>query len=325
MLLFHLSSNTTGGWVTFASHLAKSVRLCHQRAAFLKIGSRTEKNLRSFGYGEQYQNVSIDEACRMAAGQPSLITAMDKRHIEPAAKLMEAGAWCVVHDPTELNNAAVAIAHKRIISVRRSMWEHLPFAHYIPHPYVRHVPPETMPAKAGAISISRIDFDKHTAIILDANRVLSHAGQPQIEIRGFENRLYTRFKIIPDYPEWVQSKAAYPRDHDAAYKLCLPKRYMVDMSEIKGDGGGTQYTTLEAMDAGCLCVINWDWLRSDGEMRDYLNCLTVTDPASLAATVEGKAGYSPSDENFIRTVGNAEVLKAHSPEIVGPQYLEVVK
>ena len=38
---------------------------------------------------------------------------------------------------------------------------------------------------------------------------------------------------MPKYPEWEQSKAAYPRDKDAAFNLLRRAVFSVDMSAIK--------------------------------------------------------------------------------------------
>ena len=40
---------------------------------------------------------------------------------------------------------------------------------------------------------------------------------------------------------------------------------MIDMSIIKGDGGGTQYTFLEAIYHDCILVLHLDWINK-GEL-----------------------------------------------------------
>ena len=138
-----------------------------------------------------------------------------------------------------------------------------------------------------------------------------------MDIRGFENRLYTRFKIVPKYPEWTQSAAHYDRqDPAAAFNLLLPCKFMVDMSLIKGDGGGTQYTTLEAWDAGTVPIIQADWLLPRDDMAAAGNCLAVTDALHLADTLRRAKDVAPLVEAGYRQ------LRKHAPKIIIPQVME---
>ena len=54
---------------------------------------------------------------------------------------------------------------------------------------------------------------------------------------------------------------------------------MVDLSEIPEDGGGTQYTFLEAVYNNCAIVLNRKWIESvDKKYRDFkegYNCYAV--------------------------------------------------
>ena len=52
--LVYLAKPVYGGWVTFYSHLAKQFNY-----RLYKVGKRTEKRLRPYGYGIDYQNVSL--------------------------------------------------------------------------------------------------------------------------------------------------------------------------------------------------------------------------------------------------------------------------
>lgn len=310
--LFYLSQNTTGGWVTFTSHLCRVLSELDVPFTLFKIGNRSERNPRNFGYGLGYHNISLADALRLDLSK-AVIVAAAKQLAEPAKALIAAGAKVVLHDPTELRAglAGVDIQHPWVI--RRAVQRQVPGSVFIRHPYVRQRRPEKLPKRKGAVSISRIDFDKHTEIILDANRL--GAG---IRIHGFENRLYTRFKICPNYPEWKQSIAHYPREHDAAFNLLLGAKFMVDMSVIVGDGGGTQYTTLEAWDAGTVPIINYDWLISkpkDDLIHAY-NCYAVGNAQEL----RNYACITNVAENLVSS-GYAS-LRAHAPKKVGPQIME---
>ncbi|TXH54320.1 MAG: hypothetical protein E6Q97_11220 [Desulfurellales bacterium] len=307
--LLYLSGNTTGGWVTFTYHLVRSLELMGETVQIWKVGNNTEAKQRPFGYGLTYRNISASDAMELA---DVLIAAVAKQQAGVAEALIGNGAKVVLHDPTELKAGLAGVAVERPWVIRKAVAAQVPNSVFIRHPYVRHPQPAKPPKKQGAISISRIDFDKHTELILDANRLGA-----DVEIRGFENRLYTKFKILPSYPEWTQSIAHYDRhDPAAAFKLLLPRKFMVDMSLIKGDGGGTQYTFLEAWDAGAVPVIQIDWLRRNDDMKLEVNCIAVGGAGSLTAAVRRKTGIAPLVE------AGYKQLRKHAPKVIVPQVLE---
>ena len=51
--------------------------------------------------------------------------------------------------------------------------------------------------------------------------------------------------------------------------------YVVDMSIIKGDGGGTQYTFLEAIYNNCVLILHKDWVNAGNLFKDKYNCYVV--------------------------------------------------
>jgi hypothetical protein len=309
--LFYLSGNNTGGWVTFTYHLVKTLEAMNEGVTLYKIGNNTERKARPFGYGLFYQNITIDDAQDLTH-EPALIVAAAKQQAEAATILINDGAKVVLHDPTELRAGLAGVSVNNPWVIRRAVQAQVPGSVFIRHPYVRHARPAKAPKRKGAISISRIDFDKHTELLLDANRLGA-----EIYIRGFENRLYTKFKIVPNYPEWVQSVAHYDRhDPATAFRMLLEHKSMVDMSLIKGDGGGTQYTTLEAWDAGCMPIVHSDWLLPKDDMVPGKNCWTASSGAAIARVVTTlnrgtQAGFDFSTD-----------LRRHSPKVVGPKIME---
>lgn len=307
--LLYLSGNTTGGWVTFTYHLVRSLELMGETVQVWKVGNNTESKQRPFGYGLTYRNISAADSMELA---DVLIAAVAKQQAAIAEALIANGAKVVLHDPTELKAGLAGVDVRRPWVIRKAVAARVPGSVFIRHPYARHEQPAKTPKKKGAISISRIDFDKHIDIILEANRL--GAG---IDIRGFENRLYTKFKIVPNYPEWTQSIAHYDRhDPAAAFKLLLDHKFMVDMSLIKGDGGGTQYTFLEAWDAGTVPIIQIDWLKRNDDMKLEVNCMAVGGPGSLVAAVRRKTGIAPLVE------AGYKQLRKHAPKVIVPQVLE---
>ena len=51
--------------------------------------------------------------------------------------------------------------------------------------------------------------------------------------------------------------------------------YVVDMSIIKGDGGGTQYTFLEAIYNDCILILHKEWVEAGDIFKDKYNCYVV--------------------------------------------------
>lgn len=288
--LWYLGGNTYGGWVTFTAHLYHGLKSAGYNVLIRKVGNNTEEKHRPFGYGCYYTNVSELEFPDFK-GDVNIIVSSKPKKAEHVFDLMLMGASIVIHDPTEIKGEnevhdAILCTKSPVIVIRRKNLGLFPDrTQFLPHPYVMRFGHGEPSHEKIAVSISRIDFDKKLNILLDANRLLPD-GQ-KIDIRGFENRIYTKFQICPEYPEWVQSKAHYPREMDFAVNLCRQSTFMCDMSAIKGDGGGTQYTFLEAWDAGSIIIINRAWiegLHSDFcVMEEDENCFVVSDGEELAS------------------------------------------
>lgn len=318
--LFYLSGNTTGGWVTFTYHLAKSLEAAGQDYRLFKIGNRTENFTRPFGYELAYQNVSLEDAVTLTCENPTAILAAAKNFRDAAATLIENGAKLVLHDPTELKAGLAGLDIDRPWVIRKEVYKQVPGAIFIRHPYVRMPKPDVLPKRAGVISTSRIDFDKNTYTILEANEL--GAG---VKIHGFENRLYTKFKIKPRFPDWKQSVSHYPRTSDAAFNLLLGAKAMVDLSDIKGDGGGTQYTFLEAWDAGCVPIIGEWWVKRGDDMVDEgarQNCWSVEDAKDLYKLCRRMRGGSLAAIRDQLAAQGERCLVRHAPKVIVPQVME---
>ena len=56
------------------------------------------------------------------------------------------------------------------------------------------------------------------------------------------------------------------------------------MSAIKGDGGGSQYTFLEAIYQGCALILNSKWVEGvNTPFKDGYNCFVVSNENELAS------------------------------------------
>ena len=280
MNLVYMARPVYGGWVTMTAHLS----LTYDYPLF-KITKRTEKNKRDYGYGVKYQNTNIDDLIKL---DNLVITAIDKNYYEYIDKFPDS-TILIIHDPTEVKNKEFVdkIRRFKIYTIRETVYNYLKEKFNIEstlkkHPFYQYeLEDNNKNTPYKCLSISRIDFDKHTEIILRANRLIDN-NENKIHIYGAENRLYVHHKLSSlglkeDFEKYWMKK--FPKtlpltDHDGN-NLLNNCEYIVDMSIIKGDGGGTQYTFLEAIHNDCILILHKDWV-SQGELfKDKHNCYVV--------------------------------------------------
>lgn len=291
-LLVYLAKPSVGGWITFTAHLSLL-----KDYPIYKIGKRTEAKegkprLREFGYSCKYQNITIEDLLQKK--QDILISAIDKSGYDLIDKFPEQ-TKIVIHDPTELKaNKGFLLNYLdrfKIITIRKTVEEYLKKCHksanFLYHPYVtlceETANKDRLSNKSGAVSISRIDYDKHTEIILKANQYLLDP----IEIYGTKNDryVYHKLKDIDIMNEKAPSsnyRGRFPKDFYALANILSGAKYVVDMSRIKDDGGGSQYTFLEAIDFGCALILHTDWLKNNStRFISGVNCFTVQNEDEL--------------------------------------------
>jgi hypothetical protein len=128
-----------------------------------------------------------------------------------------------------------------------------------------------------------------------------------VALYGAVNRLYVFHHLralgFDDY-----YRGAFAKTKEALKGILADAKYVVDMSLIKNDGGGSQYTFLEAIAAGCILVLHRDWLKPGGEFIEGHNCLAAASPEELKAVLEG-------EHDFLTIRQNASaLLKRHAEE-----------
>ena len=282
--LYYLAKPTYGGWVTFTAHLSKMLDI-----PIHKVTKTTESKVRSFGYGTQYQNLSPDDAIHIAHQEKVIITAIDKTRHDLLEKFPE-GTYLVIHDPTEIkaNRGAVLklIERFNVITIRETVQKLLADkgidSQFIPHPYVASVSSVPNAGKSGSVSISRIDYDKNTHLILQANHLLLDP----IRIHGNKNDRYVYHKLKElDSMKTEDNKSNYqggfPKTKEALEKILGGSKFVVDLSTIQHDGGGTQYTFLEAIEHGCALILHEKWITKDSVFKPGVNCFSVGDADDL--------------------------------------------
>jgi hypothetical protein len=122
-----------------------------------------------------------------------------------------------------------------------------------------------------------VDFDKNTHIIVEANKTLD--SQDSVVIHGTLNTLYDSVKLREVDPFWRKNYAGgWSHKEDLWYpvQLASQSKVVVDLSTIKGDGGGTQYSFLEAIDAMTPLVIHSGWLTGDKNYDEMARVVTQT-------------------------------------------------
>lgn len=282
--LFYLANPSYGGWIAFTAHLS----LKHNLQVY-KIGNNTEQKQRPFGYDVTYRNIAIDD---INCIKHPLIVAVDKNHYD-ILQYFPNNTWIVIHDPSEVTkkDAPVLLTHLkrfRIITIRKSVQEYLKKTHnlnslFLIHPFFEfEFSRSSHPDKA--VSVARIDFDKHTDIILKANQYLPLSKA--IDLYGFANRQYVHFKLNDlNFKQYY--KGTFEKSFASLNNIMRDAKFSVDMSVIKHDGGGTQYTFLESIYQNVAIVINKKWVDGyDTPFKNGVNCYVVETPEDLARLIK---------------------------------------
>lgn len=319
MRLVYLAEPKYGGWVTYTAHLAIALKQHQGFATIFKEGKGA--TLKEFSHGLHYY--SREPAELISQAHQSVITAVDKHHVETAQQMLAYGARIVIHDPNEFHPVIMETIKKKktpVITIRESvkrvLSEHGIESTFVPHPFVSQYHGE--PKKTyNAVAFSRIDFDKRTEIIVEANKLLP-AGK-KILIYGAMNRMYAFLKLNPIDANWEKNYAGtFPKSADSAEKIAAKARFTIDLSIIKNDGGGTQYTFLEAFAQKSHLIIHRRWLMPNGVLKDGENCTAVETAEDLVRAIS-----TDSNSNIIES--GVRLLDAHKPAIIAPMFLAACK
>ena len=317
--LLYLAKPVYGGWVTFTAHLSHKLN-----APIYKIAGRNETFDRDYGYECKYRNQSIGEIIKL---DNILITAVDKHYWE-YLHLFPPSTEIIIHDPTECkksknknplvqstdHNEKPLLEHFKVITIRESVQEYLMNQFnvkslFMPHPFFSYKIPKIDGLGYKCVSIARIDFDKNTDILLKANQLLENKSD-HIYLFGAENRLYVHHKLkelnIQEY--W---KGKFPKNLSPVYEdksILKDAKYMIDMSIIKGDGGGTQYTFLEAIHHDCVLVLHNDWINKGELFQSGVNCIGVSTAEELAEFIKNDL---PSSKYSDILMNSKKILENH--------------
>jgi hypothetical protein len=318
---FFLSHQMYGGCATFTAHLLHSL---HRKNIF-RIAKRLDRRKRNFGYGIRYQNVPLEY---FDVVKNIFITDMYQcfECLEKLIKREDRGkgeVTIVIHDPGEIFRFTEPyLKYWNIITIRKSTQQFLRDKYgieskFIYHPFypypiqqqgdgkeggVGEEEEEEEQTKTQAVSISRIDFYKNIEIISDANKRTKNP----VKIYGWANNKYVSQQLDPDiFNQYYQGK--YAKSFNATSEILRKAKFMVDLSFLPNDGGGTQYTFLDAIYHNCAIILNRGWIENvDPEFRDFKegeNCYAVSNAEELKELLDDAKNI-----NTLRIVQNARKL-----------------
>ena len=322
--LIYLSSWPIGGSTSFTVHLYQALKLTGADVQIIKIGKRSEKKDRPLSkYGLTYRRLTLDDL--LARKTTMLITAALSKNGEidhdMINTLLKNGARSMVFDANELkvyNDRSLLV---RPIAIRESNRRYAPDAVVLHSPYLRrrfddkHFDHGT---RKHAVSIARTSFTKNSHMILEANRKVP--PELAVDLRGQLHRSFM-FRFKKDYPELMTHKMGFPATLDGAVDICSQYLAMVDLTVFEQDGGASQYSFMEAMDAGAICIVHRGWLSFDpanATLREGVNCLAVESADELAQTLIGLQEGRYDITSLVR--GGYEFIKQYDAALLGEQY-----
>lgn len=186
--------------------------------------------------------------------------------------------------------------------------------------------------RTGAVSISRIGFGKNIDLILKANRILesyncrgtnTRDGSNCIKIHGcptpkyvylfLDNKCVSKsgdndrkdiIKSTGEFRKYYHGK--FDRSFYAVSEILSQRKFVVDLSMVRNDGGGTQYTFLEAIHNGCALILHRSWLeeihKDPGycDFKEGYNCFAVENENELAELIKSDPDTKKVNENAMK-------------------------
>ena len=293
--LFYLSNYRYGGCTTFTAHLLHLLKI----KSVICMSNAFENDIGEFGYEIYYQKRPIaflDNIKRM-------FIADMYQNFHLLEKLKNKDITIVVHDACEifkenedyLKNWKIIVIRKTVKDYLKSKYDiNAKFVYHPFHPYKRifkdydendninnyRTKEEEEGEGEEGVSISRIEYHKNTEMILKANKKL----KKPIKIYGLTNPKYVASKLNKlDFNKYYQG--IFEKSFNAISNILSKSKFMVDLSQLSNDGGGTQYTFLEAIYNNCAIILNRKWIENiDKKYCDFeegYNCYAVSNEQEL--------------------------------------------
>src|SRR5919198_2868193 len=168
--------------------------------------------------------------------------------------------------------------------------------------------------KSEAVSISRVEYGKNIEIIMDANRLLrkeenntNNHHDYTIKIHGPFNPQYVKYKLGGEKVFRQYYRGTFKKSFAAISYILNKAKFVVDLSIIPNDGGGTQYTFLEAIHHNAALIINRKWIEGvDSKycnFKEGYNCYAVSNGKELAEIIKNRKNI-----DTIKVISNAKKL-----------------
>jgi glycosyltransferase involved in cell wall biosynthesis len=145
-------------------------------------------------------------------------------------------------------------------------------------------------------------------IIIGANKLIEKRGPNcTVKIYGSCNSHYVDNILGGDVSFKRYYYASFPKSFKAISNILNKSKFVVDLSTIRYDGGGTQYTFLEAIHHGCALIINRAWIEELPEnccdFKEGYNCYAVSSAQELANIIKNAKNMDTE-----RTMNNSKKL-----------------
>jgi hypothetical protein len=318
-----------GGGATFTAHLMHKVCISNKRSGsndicttcipnwnpILRCSKTSEAKLREFGYGLHYQNVSASVLAKVR--YPFLTLFKEKNFFGALVELNRRqrdglkNITLVIHDHRDMSyRAAPYVKNWTLVAIRKTVQEYMQnrygldcdflYHPFYPYPVVRKA------KRRGAVSISRISFEKNTDIIIRANKILDTLDK--IKLYGCPSRMYVHLFLggfRGDFSKYFCGM--FDKSFSILSEILAEAKYIVDLSRLKHDGGGTQYTFLEAIHNDCALILHRKWIEGSDIKPEYCdfkegyNCFAVDNEKELAELIR-------RDPDTTKVVANSKAL-----------------
>jgi len=275
--LLYLNKYLDGGTRTFTIHLMHKLK---KQIVFTV--NNIDSKLHDLGNGFFYQNISEKDASQMD-NSVVVIFKEDFLHVLQSLK----NPTLVIHSLTDISDKTIPyLKDLKIITIRKSLQKYLKEKHnmdsifkFLPfYPYPIVIANE----RHDAISISRISFRKNIDIIVDANKMMDNP----VKIYGYPRAEYVQ-TLGDSFSRYYFG--SFEKSFTELTRILSTTKYVVDLSAYNNDGGGMNYTFLEAIHNKCALILHRKWLEfEDSDFKEGYNCFAVESPQELAELLRKK-------------------------------------
>jgi glycosyltransferase involved in cell wall biosynthesis len=318
-----------GGATTFTAHLIHRLGILNEHRSrdktriaqipnentILRCGKISEKKLREFGYDLYYQNVSPSLLAKIRYPfltifkEQYFFYALPKLNLSHSDRLKD--ITLVIHDHRDISErVAPHIKNWTLVAIRRTVQDYMQNRYglgcaFLYHPFFPY-PVIRKPERRGAVSISRISFEKNTDTIIKANKILGKLDA--IKLYGCPSRVYVHSFLggfQGDFSKYFCG--IFGKSFSILSEILAEAKFVVDLSVLKNDGGGTQYTFLEAIHNDCALILHRKWIEGGDtkpefcDFKEGYNCFAIDNEKELAELIR-------RDPDTTKIVANSKAL-----------------